>query len=79
MNLLVIYSSPQPQLAAIIIIKLLAANTIVFYPSQGSRENNSWVIANFKKAGKALQVEDVIVTKNWHILIFPTTKIDSQS
>ena len=35
MNLLVIYSSPQPQLAAIIIIKLLAANTIVFFPSQG--------------------------------------------
>ena len=50
MNLLVIYSSPQPQLAAIIIIKLLAANTIVFYPSQGSRENNSGVIANFDTA-----------------------------
>ena len=50
MNLLVIYSSPQPQLAAIIIIKLLAANTIVFYPSQGSRENNSGVNTNFDTA-----------------------------
>ena len=65
MNLLVIYSSPQPQLAAIIIIKLLAANTIVFYPSQGLRENNSGVNTNFDTALKALQLYDVIITRNW--------------
>ena len=56
MNLLVIYSSPQPQLAAIIIIKLLAANTIVFYPTRVSRENNSGVNKNFDTAYKALQL-----------------------